>query len=404
MKFINWLKKLWASFNVPPTPEIVLNKPVIPILDTYEKLTADVVRKTFLSNFLKFQGQAEVNGQNRSEWIDSINKWIGEANGAPYCATSISLAIDVTEKQLNIKIAVPKTSSSQSMFFKSPVQNRVPVPSSGMIAILYNYADQNHGHALVCTGVVGDNGLYPTAECNIKNNTEPMQGCQIWYRHINGVPQVKGTRGFLDVGIGFIDLNDVHKPVDTVDKIDATKPDWTLIAPQMELDKDKDKLKYIDQVIAKILSLRGRYEAVQAKTNVPWYFIASLHFMEASNRMNGNMLNGQPINQVTTIVPIGRGAWATWEDSAIEAFTKYSKENNWTLAKMLSVAEAYNGFGYRKYSKLSPYVAAFTNMSDEKGGYPRDHYYDVNYVHDRPSVGALLIAMRQKKIVDFKTV
>jgi lysozyme family protein len=68
---------------------------------------------------------------------------------------------------------------------------------------------------------------------------------------------------------------------------------------------------------------------------------------------------------------------------------------------MLAAAEKYNGLGYRNHGILSGYVVAYTNMSNELGGYPRDHVWDSKYVHDRPSVGAILIRMQEIGLIQF---
>lgn len=362
--------------------------------------TDDKVVKAFIKHFTSYDGQRETNGKNRSPWIDKINKWIGVELGSPYCATSISYALMETEKELGIKINIPKTASSQSMWFKTPDKFKRNEPAYGRICVMYNLSNPTYGHVLICLSGADENGNFKTFECNTDSSgSRDGEGCMFSTRNIKGT-LTKKIRGYIDIS----DDREEESPVDALP--DTKLPDWKRIAELMELDKESAKLNYIDRVIENILKLRSRYEFVQSKANVPWYFTAALHFMEASNKMNGNMMNGQPINQVTTIVPKGYGPWNTWEESAIDAF-KYDglaakPKEFWTFGNMLMSAEKYNGLGYRKRGILSPYVTSFTNMSNEVGGFPRDHVYDPAYKHDRPSVGSILLRMHERNIIKIK--
>ena len=152
----------------------------------------------------------------------------------------------------------------------------------------------------------------------------------------------------------------------------------------------------------KIKASRSRYEAVSAKTGVPWDVIAVIHYRESTNHFAGVLHNGQKIigtGKKTTIVPKGRGPFSTWEDAAIDALMNChpyaGKNKDWSLANTLDLLERYNGLGYRKKGLPSPYLWAGTDQYS-KGKYVADGKFDQNHVDTQLGVAALLIALRGK--------
>ena len=140
-------------------------------------------------------------------------------------------------------------------------------------------------------------------------------------------------------------------------------------------------------VALKIVANKARYQAVEAKTGVPWFMIGPIHSRESSLRFNAHLHCGTPLTSRTTLVPKGRpkappknGAVYTWEESAIDALSMpphdLSKVGNWSLERILYETEKYNGWGYLGKGN-SPYLWAGT--SEYRGGkYVRDHVYDPN--------------------------
>ena len=61
---------------------------------------------------------------------------------------------------------------------------------------------------------------------------------------------------------------------------------------------------------------KARYQAVENRTGVPWWFIAVAHERESSQDWNGQLGQGDPLNSVSVHKPAGRGPFRTWEDSA----------------------------------------------------------------------------------------
>jgi lysozyme family protein len=137
-------------------------------------------------------------------------------------------------------------------------------------------------------------------------------------------------------------------------------------------------------VAHKIIANKAKYQAVEARTGVPWFMIGPIHNRESSLRFNAHLHCGTSLATRTTLVPKGRPKKGsppfTWEESAIDALSEpphaLSKVQNWSLERILYETEKYNGWGYLGKGN-SPYLWAGT--SEYRGGkYVRDHVYDPN--------------------------
>lgn len=158
----------------------------------------------------------------------------------------------------------------------------------------------------------------------------------------------------------------------------------------------------IEKQAAKIRANRARYEAVSAKTGVPWDVIAVIHYRESSGDFAGVLHNGQKIigtGRKTTLVPKGRGPFSTWEQAAIDALMNCApyagKTKDWSIGNTLDVLERYNGLGYRKKGLPSPYLWAGTDQYT-KGKYVADGKFDPNHVDRQLGVASILVALRGK--------
>lgn len=150
----------------------------------------------------------------------------------------------------------------------------------------------------------------------------------------------------------------------------------------------------------KILAAEDRYKAVQAATGVPWFFVGALHMREASCNFGGVLHNGQQIigtGQRTTLVPAGRGPFATWEESAIDALKGKGLDDvpSWPIERMLYEAERYNGWGYLGKTN-SPYVWAGTTQ-EQTGKYVADHVWDASADDKQLGVAAVLKRLAEKR-------
>ena len=127
---------------------------------------------------------------------------------------------------------------------------------------------------------------------------------------------------------------------------------------------------------------RPRYQAVATRAGVPWQFVAAIHGMEASFNFRAHFHNGDfPLSQRTRQVPAGHPLrWlppSDWESSAMDALRLlgFTGQSDWSLARTLYRLEAFNGFGYRRFARPSPYLWSFSSLY-ERGKFVADGHFD----------------------------
>lgn len=178
------------------------------------------------------------------------------------------------------------------------------------------------------------------------------------------------------------------------------EPDPVLGAPSTSLKFDEIGREYEDWFkAAKIRSknadharwhltmmreARPRYEAVGKRLGIPWHFIAAIHGLEASFNFRAHLHNGDfPLAARTRQVPAGRPrVWlppSDWESSAADALRLmgFTGEADWSLPRTLYRLEAFNGFGYRRMGRATPYLWSFSTLY-ERGKYVADGRFDPN--------------------------
>ncbi len=131
-----------------------------------------------------------------------------------------------------------------------------------------------------------------------------------------------------------------------------------------------------------MVQARGRYEGAARRSGVPWYFIAAVHGLEASFNFRAHFHNGDhPLHQRTRQVPAGRPrTWlppSDWESSTVDALRLmgFAGQDDWSLPRLLHRIEAFNGFGYRRMGRTTPYLWCFSNHY-ERGKYVADGKFD----------------------------
>ena len=120
----------------------------------------------------------------------------------------------------------------------------------------------------------------------------------------------------------------------------------------------------VEQSCIRSIENKSRYEAVATEIACPWYFIACIHTLEASQDFKKHLHNGDSLQRQTRNVPKGRPPGKkgpfSWEESAIDALElkNLHKWDNWSVSGMLYLFEDYNGWGYRMYHPhvYSPYL------------------------------------------------
>lgn len=141
---------------------------------------------------------------------------------------------------------------------------------------------------------------------------------------------------------------------------------------------------------------KARYQAVEAKTGVPWFFIAVAHERESSQNWNGSLAQGDPWNKKSVHVPAGRGPFSSWEAAAVDALVNCApfaaRNKDWSIGGLLTMLEQYNGLGYASRGRPSPYVWSGTDQYIS-GKYVRDGVYDPSVVDQQLGCAGLLMAM-----------
>jgi lysozyme family protein len=156
------------------------------------------------------------------------------------------------------------------------------------------------------------------------------------------------------------------------------------------------RLDAANQAASRCLAGAARYKTIEGKIGVPWWFVALCHLREGNLNFATYLGNGQPLSRRTTIEPIGRGPFATFEAGAIDALGKMGftgkPKGFWTIERIMYCLEAFNGFGYRNFGVNSPYLWAGTNRYTA-GKYVRDHVFDKSAVDHQLGSMAVLSRM-----------
>ena len=144
-------------------------------------------------------------------------------------------------------------------------------------------------------------------------------------------------------------------------------------------DECKDKVEWNTK---QLLEHQSRYRDVGLRLNrVPWAMIGVIHGMECGFNFTCHLHNGDPLTNRTKHVPAGQPQMGTppfsWENSAVDALTQegFNTVTDWSIPHMLYLLEKFNGFGYRKMGKPTPYLWSFSNLY-EKGKYVADGRFD----------------------------
>jgi len=159
-----------------------------------------------------------------------------------------------------------------------------------------------------------------------------------------------------------------------------------------------------DKVIRKLLANKKTYQEVEKDTNVPWYFIAILHYLESNCDFKSHLFNGDPLTSRTTHVPKGYPKEGkppfTWQFSAIDALTLTGlTKRKYDISNMLASFEIYNGLGYRKYDINSPYLWS-GSFHYTSGKYVKDGRFDKDAVSKQIGAAVILKEMVSQNIVE----
>lgn len=150
-------------------------------------------------------------------------------------------------------------------------------------------------------------------------------------------------------------------------------------------------------VAKRLVAAKDRYKAVEAKTGVPWWFVAVVHQRESSQSWTASLAQGDPWNKVSTHVPAGRGPFPSWEAAAIDALKNCapyaSKNEDWSPGGALTMLERYNGLGYASKGLPSPYLWSGTDQY-VAGKYVADGVFSAQTVDKQLGCAGLLFVMQ----------
>jgi lysozyme family protein len=133
-----------------------------------------------------------------------------------------------------------------------------------------------------------------------------------------------------------------------------------------------DRLAEIGAILRRMTTSEAklRYAAVEAAIGVPWFVVGIIHSLEAGQRFDRHLHNGDPLTARTRQVPAGRPKQGDppfkWQDSAIDALRlrKLDQWTDWSAAGIAFTLEGYNGFGYRSHHPevKTPYLWSYCNV------------------------------------------
>lgn len=128
-----------------------------------------------------------------------------------------------------------------------------------------------------------------------------------------------------------------------------------------------------------------------------WWFIAIVHEREASQNFNDSIAQGDPWNKVSIHVPRGIGPFKSFIDCAIFVLNRTApypaKWTDWSIGGVLTLFEAYNGYGYEEYHhEPSPYDWGATSIEQE-GKYVADGKYSPSVWDTQVGAAAMLKGM-----------
>src|SRR5262249_36059853 len=109
---------------------------------------------------------------------------------------------------------------------------------------------------------------------------------------------------------------------------------------------------------------------------------------------NTSLGNGHPLSHKTTHVPKGRGPFETFLDGALDALHLDGLDSvrDWNVEKVLYYCEIFNGTGYDRHGRPSPYIWGGTNIQ-QPGKYVEDGKWDSHEKDSQPGCAPLLTSI-----------
>ena len=157
----------------------------------------------------------------------------------------------------------------------------------------------------------------------------------------------------------------------------------------------------LDKAVALFERERVRYVEIEDLSGVPASVIFVIHGRESTWNFSRHLHNGDPLTARTKLVPAGRPKTGnppfTFVESAVDAleYDGMARKNWASLGDGLQALEAFNGLGYQKKGRISPYLWAGTDLY-VSGKYVRDGVYSATAVDKQLGVAAILKRMEER--------
>lgn len=153
---------------------------------------------------------------------------------------------------------------------------------------------------------------------------------------------------------------------------------------------------------------KARYQAIAAKTGVPWWVIAVIHEREAGGppHWDKQLAQGDPLARISHNDPAGRGPFVDHPgdppghdaffrgalDALIDCAPHAARWKDWTAGGTMTLLEEYNGLGYAARGVPSAYVWSGTDQY-VSGKYVADHVYRSNVVDVQEGCAPIITRM-----------
>jgi len=151
----------------------------------------------------------------------------------------------------------------------------------------------------------------------------------------------------------------------------------------------------LDSVSHRLVNAKSRYESVRTASGVPWPVIAVIHERESSQSWLASLAQGDAWCRPSIHKPL-RPAFSSWESAAEDALEvcppHAAKWEDWSIGGALTLLEQYNGLGYARMGRPSPYLWSATDQY-LSGKYTSDGHYDPHAIDHQAGCAALLMRM-----------
>jgi lysozyme family protein len=133
---------------------------------------------------------------------------------------------------------------------------------------------------------------------------------------------------------------------------------------------------------------------------IPWWVIPLIHEREClrgTRNLDCSIGQGSPWNRKSKVIPYS-GPFGSFVEAAVDSLVVQAPRaalwTNWSGGGVLTINEAYNGLGYARKGRPSPYIWAGSDQY-VSGKYIADGKYDPKHVDTQLGVAIMLKAMME---------